>query len=852
MKKLFKLTVRPGTIGAAAGCLLLAVALMTGCGQKPAGGGTNTIPVNPYFGLYFHAPFQTESEFIVRAIVSDLAEQMYFAAKHQLPDTNTFQVTATEKPGTPRDEPVYILKIRLDSTIPELDEEVTINGPIWSAKVYADVASHLAQAAGLAVKPSPSRSDTALMARLTDGSPKTIEQENQRLSADLEKNFTDPELHEQAALLLGAFMLRDHSGFFLDLRSPLCRLTAHLAMAQFLRASEAAGLNGRMAETLMLTLAGDEAPAVTLLKDIGTNNSDALPLVRALLARNTGDYRQLEQLSGLSKVEALEGFYARANYISTASAWPKLTDAQKQTIDFVRAADDLGFSVEVGHELLNSALTLEMQEIQDVYTLAHGNALAETNFITALNEMPDRCFAGSGAEVHVHVIGWGQWAEFLQRHLCHAVQRNFNMLNHMWGVPDDAKQFASQCDTQFDGLRLYPFVRRFNCTDVESYHKSVDDGFKVTVETPQLVPADCWNELCYKVNFAPWYNPNPNPHINEWHTHNPPPGTVYNLHPRLNHPSLVDRPDAMARFQQLHELAPYDCRIGNFLLEHQYHDRATFEQASNLFTAVLAYSPNALRSLARTAYYEPAQYESVMLQAAAIDPTCYYDLGDYEIDHHKDDDGAKYIEAACIGDPDSVRIANVSLWRVKYYLKKGDIEQARQIADFAAEVYSARGLEAKAYFCEATTNYDEAFNWHQKNEERYEDSGPLVSFCMRYKNLTGDTRYDAELQKREEKYFPGGIKNVSLTDLSGQPADGVSILQQNDLLTAAGMSTNDVIVALNGIRIHSSDQYSMVRGTLVKPEMDLFVWQRASGYREVKASPPDYRFGVDIGNYKSP
>ena len=62
--------------------------------------------------------------------------------------------------------------------------------------------------------------------------------------------------------------------------------------------------------------------------------------------------------------------------------------------------------------------------------------------------------------------------------------------------------------------RLYPFVRRFNCTDVEAYHKSVDDGFKVTVDTPHLVPAECWNNLCYHVSFAPLYSPNPNPHIN--------------------------------------------------------------------------------------------------------------------------------------------------------------------------------------------------------------------------------------------------------------------------------------------------------------------------------------------------
>ena len=86
-------------------------------------------------------------------------------------------------------------------------------------------------------------------------------------------------------------------------------------------------------------------------------------------------------------------------------------------------------------------------------------------------------------------------------------------MNHMWCVPDEAKEFAAKCEREFGGLWLYPFVRRFNCTDIKTYHKSVDDGFKLTVATPQLVPAECWNYLCYRVSFAPWYKPNPNPHV---------------------------------------------------------------------------------------------------------------------------------------------------------------------------------------------------------------------------------------------------------------------------------------------------------------------------------------------------
>ena len=779
------------------GYLLLVVCLAAGCKPKSSA----PPPAGPASAAaYFQTRFQSECEFIVGAVVSDLAEQMYYAANHQLPDEKSFSVTATEKPESSLDKPVYALQIRLAPNQPELQCDVVIDGPIWSPEVYEGVAQQLAQSVALAAVDSQRREDPELPAELKDGTPETIERENRRLSADLEDDFTNPELHEQAAVLLGAFMLRDHSGKFFEIRSPLSRLTAHLAMARFLRGSHPAGINGQMAETMMLTLVGDEAQAMQCLNNISTNNAAVLPLVRALQARNTGDYRPLDKLDGLSRVEAVAWFSARSDYVSTELSWPKLSDSQRETIDYVRVANQMGYSVEIGHELLAVSIPLEMQEIQSVYTLSHKERLAKENLVKALNEKPDGCFDRSGDEVHVHVIGWGQWADFLQRHLCHAIQQNFYFMNHMWGVPDDAKEFAAQCEQAFGGLRLYPFVRRFNCTDEESYHKAVDDGFKITVATPHLVPAECWNYLCYRVNFARWYNPNPNPHVNEWHSHNPPPGTVYDLHPRLNHPSLISRSDAVARFEQLHKMAPYDCRLVRFLLDHKYKEQPSYEQAANLFQAVLPYSVYAMRTVARTLEKQPEQYQKLMLQAAALDPACYYTLGDYEINRHEEDLGAKYVDLACDADPDSVRVSNHAYWRVQYYLKKGRIEKARQIADEGGEVYSSVGLEAKASFLEGMTNYDGAFEWYSRLEERYDNSRPLIAFCERYKELTGDTRFEPELKKRLGKLFPKGIESISLADLHGAPADGVLIKQENNLVTAANMRAGDVIVALNGTR----------------------------------------------------
>ena len=135
-----------------------------------------------------------------------------------------------------------------------------------------------------------------------------------------------------------------------------------------------------------------------------------------------------------------------------------------------------------------------------------------------------------------------------------------------------------------------------------------------------------------------------------------------------------------------------------------------------LYSGMLPYSVFALRTVACAAYKQPELYEKFMLQAAALSPSCYYDLGDYALGQTNEDKAAQCYDKASDTDPDSVRVANNSEWRVRYYLKKGQTEKARKIADFAVEVYSHRGLEAKGYFLEATTNYDQAFDVYVKIE----------------------------------------------------------------------------------------------------------------------------------------
>jgi tetratricopeptide (TPR) repeat protein len=829
---MFKIIAR-GLIG-----VLLLASLVCGCRPKtPPGSARDQLP------------FQDESQAIVHGIVSDLAEEIYYAASHRLPNPQQFSVTVTEKPGSPQDAPVYQVQVRLEPKTPPLNLELNIDGCIWSPASYRGLAGELARVSGLRVTASNDSSDTALMASLADGAASTLLREDRDLSAALEKSFTSPELHERAALLLGAFLLRDHTGHFLEIHAPLCRMTTHLAVARLLRGAEAFGPNGQIAEAILLSLIEAQTPALERLQQAGTNDPAVALMARAIRTRVTGDFRSLNPSTGRSPLESSEWFRAMATRIGTTPGWTKLSEQQKQTIDFVRIATEHPSSVEIGHEVLRLALNLEMREIQGVYSYTHSDQLTQHALIKALNEPPRRCLVAEvGGQVHVRVIGWSQWASFLQRHLCCAVLGDYEFMHDRWGVPEDAVQFATNCSAGLSGLRLYPFVQRRISTTVPTYRQAVDDTIKVASATPELVPSQCWNDLACKSAVDPAYDPAPCPDVCQWHKHNPPPGTAYNLYPRLFHATLVERPDTLARLAQLHQLAPYDDWIVSTILKLQYTNQPTYDQAMALFRDMLPYTDYALSTLAETAKDQPDRYEKLMIQAAENNPANFYELYSYFQGRSQNEKAIQYLERACEGDADSVSVANNAPIRVRYYLEKGDKAKARQIADEAGEVYSARGLRAKALFLEETGDYAGALEWYAKIEERYNDSSQVVAFCQRYKAKTGSTRFDRELQQRCDPLFPGGMEKVSLADFKGPPKDGILIKQRTPLESAAGLDRGDVIVGVYGIRVHNYAQYACARYFRDTPELDLIVWH-ANAYHEFKPSFPDHRFQADLEDY---
>jgi hypothetical protein len=829
-------------------CLLLVFSVVQfGCTPKSeTKPETKSAPPQP--SAYFKTQFQDESQFITETILSDIVEMAFYAKNKALPDSKQYSVEAVERHGSRIGAPVYDVQIKLPQQRTPLKFELSVNA-IWSPAAYAPATDSIFKALELNQSgKGESKDDHALLADLMDAKAVTLEKHNIALSRELERDFANAALHEKAALLSGVFAYRENSGQFYDTRLPMCRATAHLAFADACAGHGSRTLCGQFAEALLESDYGASRSAVEKLKKIDTHDPVAASWVAWMVAENTGDYRPLEKIKTPTPLERIAWYKCYSGRANLNDAFKKLTTADFEYPDFCRVANSEDFSVEMGHELLRLSLPLEYQEMNAVYGLSHGHEPAEGDFVKELNQTPERCFTiGTNGSPVVRVIGWGQWAMFFQRHLCHAASQNYRFMKNLWGVPDEAKQFSETTLKAFLGLRLFPFLSKEICEDEVSYRKAVADGVEVTVDTPHLVPAYAWNLLGWKRKNWPLYEATPNLHINEWHKHNPPPGTAYDFPARSFHPSLVNGAGVVPRLQKLHDISPWDLQITCWLIDKKYGTNVSEAQLMELYQPVLDYSVDAAVCLANASTNNPARYEEFMMKAAAMHPAFNWQLSRHFWNLTNDVKAAEFADKAFELDPNRVRAANCANWLMRYHLGKGETNRAQEIADYCGEVYSFDGLLTQADFYEITSNFSKAFQCYENLEKRYNNSMPMLKYCLRVREVSGEKRWTDETEKRLNALFPNGLEDVSIKDLKNAPTDGTIINDDNDLLRQAKLKKGDIIVATYGVRVHNLLQYTYTRRMKETP-LELIVWKN-DHYEEVQANPPEHRFKADFRDY---
>jgi tetratricopeptide (TPR) repeat protein len=295
--------------------------------------------------------------------------------------------------------------------------------------------------------------------------------------------------------------------------------------------------------------------------------------------------------------------------------------------------------------------------------------------------------------------------------------------------------------------------------------------------------------------------------------------------------------------ERLKQIAPYDFNVCWACLRRSTNFRPTFEQTASEFTELGGYNLEAMPTVADSAKGDPKRYERLYESICRIEPDCYLNLGDYLRQQGNEGDAVRAYQNFFDHAPDRVRVSNNCEWLVNYYFDHGRKDEAFAIAKDAAEVHSASGLKTMARLLERTGDLVGAEEYFRKIDERYSGHSELANFYAR--NQTKSARYAAAVEEALATIFPGGIESVTLNNLAMPPGNGVLISGRSDVTQRIRLERGDVLVAIDGQRIHNQKQYFFVRDGSTNPNISYIVWRNGK-YLEIRANLPGRQIKATI------
>jgi tetratricopeptide (TPR) repeat protein len=492
-----------------------------------------------------------------------------------------------------------------------------------------------------------------------------------------------------------------------------------------------------------------------------------------------------------------------------------------------------GFSVQAGHVFAQPSITQELHAMQTTFP----GSFEGSGLVGDLNQPPGDVLGSGGAEAGtLTVISRGLWARFFQRQLCQAIAQTGAFFANAWGVPENTQALDQAVSRTFPTLTLYPYLQLEN---QEIRNAPVDTKAALALFQAHPEWAPFWaatikaptdeEETNLRRAALAWFKPRM---LN---------GTAYDAFSRLGG-LFVET----AQIQHLYAIAPLQFLVADLELKDRFHGHYTLAQARDVLGAMIDYYGAALND-ARQAY-DLTFDQKVQLagKAAALNPDGYHDLAELYLENHQDDEAAVAYQQWFDKALDRVEVSNDVEWLVNYYFSHGQTDKAMAVARDAAEVYSERGLQTMLNLQEKMGQLDQAEDYGRKIQERYNDSGPLAGF---YARQAGNAAYAGKLNQVTASIFPDGFKKVTLASFSGPPDSGMKFAETTDAMHRAGLSAEQVVVALDGYDVQNQQQYTFVRTLSDSPTMKFIVWD-GQAYREITARQAGRRFNVGMQDYR--
>ena len=710
---------------------------------------------------------RTEEHWIVADVGNGIAELIAFAATRRTPALARMQFQSGQ--GNKPNEYLFEMRLGGSRAVP-VQTRFVLADYLWSPESFTPLARQLMREWLPGVRGTRSPVDLEMFVRLTTPTPDALVREDKRLSEALTQTPHDAELHEEAALLIGSFALRHVAGSFYDVRRELSRMTAHLALARAL--SDERGPAGDLAEALLNTLVGRQSAALEILPRLEqtAGTGAGVPLeakaiwTRALTLRNTGDYRKLDQPEQASLLERLEYVRALHSSIDSTTASNSLTTfrAEKLAEWSELILSDAFFSVGEGHLWAELAVKLEIDEIASAYRQYHGKPLEDNEWSAALNAPAKHIMQEGQEQAHLEVMGWGSWAEMHQRQLCHVLRSMWDWLDDKLGVPDEAGTFWKSMEGRFSQLRLLPLVELEHDGDAEK-HRAFQDRVRTLAQAhPDWVPFVLWPDFVPQPGRGAPSAPTPGT-LMKWSWFRPamlqgnlPYGTLYDCSAREK-TSLNSLP--AEALDKLKAIAPYNRQVLYNQLQRAKQYRATPDDYETQFATLGGYDLWSMQVVANTLKADADRYEKAFLPICRISPDHFIELGNYLVDHQRPEAAVKAYQSAIDQAPDRVYLSNNVCWLAKHYYEQGHRKEAFEVAEMAAQVYSAGGLRTMGTLLECDNQLREAEDYFNKLAQRYDHWGDLVRFYGRHRR--DEAQFDAGFQRLIGKIFPQGQEPVS-------------------------------------------------------------------------------------------
>jgi hypothetical protein len=827
-----------------------------------------TFQIGTAAAVAIDGPFKTEETWIVATVTRNVAGLCLAAAHPRAPLPAGFAVTVrpvADKAGE------FVVHASPGTDRTAIDETLRLPGGVWQVEDYAPFAQRLrrdwcpgggapgapgetgaaptivvaALAAGAVARTAAD--DPSVLTALLDLTPLTLEAQNAAISARLSDHPLDAAAHDAAALLLGAFAMREAAGRLTDHRHALSRLTAHLVLARALDPPRPPTVAGDYASALLLALSGRGAEALAALDTLESRRT-AEPYAswnRALRLRLTQDWRASEVSARASLLEQLEYFRARVGTLPSHRVVAELDLAPVAPVaDWGRIALDTAAGVETGNRFVSPELNAELLEIREVWRATHATPLPAP-LTDVLNVPADDSVGLQG----VRVLGWGLWASFLQRHLVNHILLVDERYRTSLGLPAQADGHKSLFDREYAALDLYPASRTWRLQGPRADEhdcSSIASAVRLASRRPELLTMSTWVHLDLCARFEPGQ-----PHM--------PAATSWFMpvSPRMPYQAGVRAPFdgerlSESRLRALLAVSPYDRDLVKVYIEA---NKPAPKDAQAFAAAVSGYLDSRLQYDVRARYLmewmlKGDEWRASRTRTCELLSEACPELAANLAEAGREEEAAALYERVIADETvDRVKAAFYSGWLTKYYVRTGQTRKAQGIAEAAAGTGSRAGLLALAWLFETTGRFDEAEEQYADAAERYEQPQELIAFSYRMARVRHEARFEPLLVSRASRLFPQGLRRFAAAGFSTPPARGVFVATETDASRLVGIRPTDLIVALDGWRTETVSQYETVRAFVEEGPLDLTIWRSGQGIVPIKAEARERRLGIGLRSY---